>query len=74
MNIYTQTFALVWIISGILSYGIGFAYSQRHYPSVAKEEYKHDLIYALLVGLVFGPVGLVMELLLKQYKHGLKFW
>jgi len=47
---------ILWIICSILVYGIEFAYYQKHWPSLAKIDYKKDKDRALRIS-YFGFLG-----------------
>ena len=60
-----------WIICGVIGAGIWVAYFQREYPSLASGDYRADLIIALGVGLLGGPLDIVVGLLMSGFcKHG----
>lgn len=64
---------IIWIICGILTYGIHFGYFQRKYPELAEKNYKKDMGDAILFGLT-GPIGLCVSFLESgMAEHGLKF-
>jgi len=48
--------ALVWVICGVLAYGITLAHLQRSFPDQASANYREDCVLALLVALL-GPWG-----------------
>ena len=45
----------LYMIGAVLAYGIEFAFWQRSYPYVAKEDYCEDRIGAVVIGL-FWPI------------------
>ncbi len=63
---------LVWLICGILAYGLTFAYFQRQYPTLAETEYESDFRFALSAGMA-GPIGLGVCLLSGDWRHGFKW-
>ena len=66
---------IFWLVSGILAHGIAFAYFQREYESISKMNYWSDFVYSSVIGLVFGPIALLLHLKLFKYlKHGIKFY
>lgn len=75
MNIYEVIFTLMWLISGVLTYGILFAFFQRRYPLISERDYKIDMTISFAMGLLLGPVGLGCVLIAVKYnKHGPKFY
>lgn len=70
----------VWLVCAIIAHGIIFAWSQKHYPQFAKEDYKKDIKRSLFFSFLGGPITLfvvVAVLLINKdgsLKHGLKFW
>lgn len=66
---------LLYVICGILAYGINLAWCQREYSAIAKKCYKTDMIWSMLFSL-FGPLGLIAVMACSKggFKHGLKFW
>ena len=70
----TALLIAAWIVSGVLAYGIDFAYFQRQFPHIAKEDYLQDMAYAMLWGLG-GALTMSIGFFLSGFaKHGLKFW
>ena len=64
---------IIWLICGILTYGITFAYMQEEYPLVAEIGYEADRNFAILLG-ICGPIGLLVSFFRSGFaKHGLKF-
>ena len=72
MNMWMIIFAIVWIICGILSYGLWFAYFQNEYMFIAKENYDNDKKLAFVLSF-FGIVSLVILLCMGADKHGLQY-
>lgn len=63
-----------WIVCGVLTYGITFAYFQKKYPIIARESYREDMGIAVFYGLL-GPIGLFVILVSSGFaKYGLKFY
>lgn len=52
-----------WIACGIACAGFNFAYFQGKWPTLAAAHYCEDLSLAIGLGLIFGPIGLVCELI-----------
>ena len=65
--------ALLYVAIGVLTYGLMFAYWQREWPSLAKEDYQSDLVKSL-VGFVLWPASLLFLALRGGFRHGLKFY
>ena len=65
--------AAIWIVSGALAYGIGFAHTQRKYHNIAKSNYNEDRVLSAAYGALFGPIALIVLLVITRAKHGLKF-
>ncbi len=71
-------FIIIWLICGILAFGLDFAYWQRAYPTLAKLNYKRDLFHAF-IAFLFGPIGLLTQALflplISFYGYqGFKYW
>ena len=67
------SFIVIWIISGILTYGISLAYMQREYPSIAEEMYLEDVVFAMFFS-ILGPMSLLISFILSNYgKYGLMY-
>ena len=62
----------IWIICGIIHYGISLAFYQREWPSIAEETYNRDVSMVFFMSL-FGPIALLAALLNKEVGHGIKF-
>lgn len=59
MHLFFLWFAIIgWIVCGVLSFGLSFAYFQRAYPMFAEAVYRTDWIESFVCGL-FGPIGLL---------------
>ena len=69
--IYLITAAVViYIVCGILAYGLTFAYFQRKWPEQAELRREGDAMLALQTALA-GPIGLMVAA--KGFKYGLLF-
>jgi len=66
-----EMFALLWVLCGLLSYGYGFAYLQRHFPTIAELHYYEDMKFSLLMSLL-GPFNLLAVIVKGLCKHGFK--
>lgn len=68
---------IIWLVCGILTYGILFAWCQEHFPN---DDYKANLLCSIFLGFLGGPIALIVTvatLLINKdgtLKHGLKFW
>ena len=63
----------LWIVSGVLAYGMTFYYFQERFKLIAAERRESDIYFALLVG-ASGPSGFVVAMLLFSGFRGLRFW
>jgi len=73
MELITILFITVfWILCGIISYGLNFAYYQREYSRLAQEDYNWDKRICIFLSL-FGPINLVPITIFGNFKYGLKF-
>jgi hypothetical protein len=62
-----------WILCGVPTYAISFAYWQGKYATLAKESYWDDLIFSACFALL-GPVGLFVSFFSSGFaKYGFKF-
>ena len=70
--IYLVSVPLVWF----LSYGLHFAYFQGEYPTLARECYREDVGYCLIIGFLSGIssiFGLMIVLCTTEFaKYGFK--
>ena len=72
MNIFSkEIFIILWVMCGILHYGLWFAYFQGRYTTVAKEKYRLDMILGITTGLL-GPIALFATLLCGFYRYGFR--
>lgn len=62
----------VYIVCGVLAYGLTLAAFQVPFTIIAERDFKDDRKRALYTAL-FGPAGLVFELFSSQLKHGFMF-
>lgn len=68
-------FIFGWIVCGVIGAGFAFAYVQGQYPDLAAENRAHDIGFALLCGLIFGPGWLVIAFFLSGFgKYGWWTW
>ncbi len=71
--------SVLWLLSFVLHYGISFAYWQKEFPFLAKEQYYSDMRFSIVMG-IFGPLSLIGQAVFLSskygrslYKHGVKF-
>lgn len=70
-----MTLLLLWIICGVLGYGLYFAYAQRGFPELAEEELDEDRKEAAIIALL-GLLGLGIAIgivVSKDQYHGFKW-
>ena len=61
------------MVSGILAYGISFAYLPKEYPMLAEQDRIAGAVISLIIA-CFGLVGLIVILFGSGFaKHGLKW-
>lgn len=66
-------FAIVWIVCGVLAYGITLAWNRGKWPKLAEEWRGRDIGFSVFVGL-YGPIGLIVAFFMSENaKYGLKF-
>ena len=54
----TTIILLVWIACTVLAYGLLLATAQRHYPHIARQEWRRDRFYCTWLA-QFGPMTLI---------------
>lgn len=64
--------AVVWVVCGVLAYGVSFAYEQKEYEDFAKKMERHDRGTAMIDSL-FGTIALYGLLIEHGAKHGLMY-
>lgn len=74
---FTFILIVLWIVCGVLGYGLLFAALQGAFPRIAVMEYKNDRRFSLMFS-IFGPFCLMAVILHlfaenENFKHGLKF-
>lgn len=71
----TLVIILVWIVCGILAYGITYGYFHREYPLINHEkDIKRTTFFISIVQAMAGPIGLVVSIFSSKFiKHGMKF-
>lgn len=63
-----------WIVCGAFAYAICFADRQKSYSSIAEKDYRTDMSFAISIGLLFGPIALIVILFQTGFaQHGLKW-
>lgn len=64
-------FVLAWAAPGLLSAGFTYAYFQGEFPKQAHASRRQDLGAALLMGILCGPMALIVAYCLSGFgKHG----
>lgn len=61
-----------WIVCAVLDYGFSFAFLQREFELIAKEQRYKDMTHCFFWCLG-GPLSLVATALTFGFKHGIKF-
>ena len=63
----------IWIVCGIITYSIAFAWFQGELPTLSERYYREDMGCAILVG-ILGPVALILVFLVSGLaEHGFKW-
>ena len=71
---YIIGYIIFHIMCGVLQAGINFAYFQGKYPTLAEEGYRSDLGFAYGLGLLFGPLALLVSVFMSGFaQYGVKF-
>ncbi len=77
-NVFILWFCAVWPISALISAGWLFAYFQKRFVSIADDNWREDLGFAIGCGFVsgiLGPVGILIIWLNTGFaKHGWSLW
>ena len=64
----------VWLLFGILGAGWCFAYCQGRWASIAQEDWREDMGFAILFS-IFGPVSAIGFFLISGFgKYGWRLW
>lgn len=66
MNMSLTILIISWIICGILSHGLGFAYWQRAYSILARDDYWLDWVSSVAISM-FGPFALISNIIFIFY-------
>jgi hypothetical protein len=64
--------AIVWIVCGVIEYGVSFAYFQRRWPRIAERDYWDDLMQSVCWAL-FGPFSLLATFWSGTWGYGFKW-
>lgn len=65
-------FVGLWILCGVLEYGVSLAYYQKQWPSIADNNYQNDRRSAFW-GAIFGPLALISSWVRGDFKHGVMY-
>lgn len=66
--------AAAWLVCSVFVYGLSFAHFQREYPMQARDMYVYDMAISVLLALT-GPISWVLLFVIeKPGRHGLKFY
>lgn len=71
MNNFPWLLALLWLVCGILTYGLCLGYWQRTYALVAPDYRMVDVGVAVFFGLL-GPAGLLFVVIMTSVHGGLR--
>lgn len=63
----------IWLACGIISTGMSFAYFQRNYPTIRREEFNVD-IERVWPDIIWGTIGLAATIMTFEYKGWLWPW
>ena len=72
MGIFSIILMVTYIPCSLLSYGLFFAYIQREWPTLAKEDYADDRFKSIIISL-FGPISLIIISMITRGRHGTKW-
>ena len=66
---------ILWILCGVINYGLMFAYFQREWAIIAEDTYYEDVLFCTIASLL-GPMALFVTLLFTGFgiKHGFKWY
>ena len=71
---YIILYAIFHLICAALFAGIFFAYFQAKFPNIAEEDRREDLGQAWGMGLLFGPISLIVEIFMSGFvEHGVRW-
>jgi hypothetical protein len=62
----------IWILCGLISFGVCLAHFQREYPLIAEKRYHENVLFALKLSF-WGPASLLGVLTATGIKHGAMF-
>lgn len=72
MEMYIWISLLIYIVGGVFSFGITFAYFQGEYACIAEDQYHSDRRFAMFWA--FFPGCIIVAIFMSRgLKHGLKF-
>lgn len=64
----------MWWVFGMFAYAGGFAHCQYGYHWRADQDYWHDMGWNLLLGLVLGPIFLLIVWHETDFEYGFKWF
>ena len=65
----------LWVLCGIAAAGFAFAFWQGKFELIAESNRREDLGYALMFGLTFGPLALLISFFAGGFgKYGWRLW
>ena len=62
--------AAAWLLCGALAAGVIFAHHQREFAYICSTEFDLDRKFALITGLLTGPLGLLAVVSMGGWRHG----
>ena len=63
---------VAWLVCATIAASITLGYFQRKYPSIAKTNYREDLVMSWFFGLLFAPVVMVQSFFMSGFcQYGL---
>ncbi len=70
----TALYIIGWLACGVVTATGTFAYIQQEFALIAEESRREDLCTSWMIGLIAGPLALIVTFALTgAYKHGFKW-